>query len=116
MDPLDELIGFVKQADNYQNDSRDFPDPTEPRPSRLPEPLGCTCQEGKKLDCPVHGMQATPTGNDISYDHAWALPQNNPVGYPQDGPRTWQQAYSSFRFAQAKSKIVPVVRHLVEME
>jgi len=46
-------------------------------------PKGCTCKEGHKLDCPVHGLNA---GID-PLDHSWSLPENNPVGYPQDQPR-----------------------------
>jgi hypothetical protein len=73
-------------ADNATLDSREWPDPTEPRASDAPQPEGCTCPEGHKLDCPVHGMEG-----DDSHDLGWSLPEGSPVGYPQDMPRTYQQ-------------------------
>lgn len=86
----DHTTMWEKTADNYTNDSREWPDPTEPRASKPPEPKGCTCHEGWKLDCPVHGMDADPELAEL--DHSWSIPENNAVGYPQDAPRTWQQA------------------------
>jgi hypothetical protein len=79
-------------ADNYMNDSRNFPDPTAPRAAKPPEPLGCTCKEGQKLHCPVHGMNAT----EPDFDSTWSTPQAQPIGFPQDAPRTWQQAHSAW--------------------
>lgn len=81
----------VVVADNYMKDTRDWPDPTEPRASKPPAPEGCTCPFGQKLECPVHGLH----GSQEDLDNQWAnIQQANPVGYPQDAPRTWQQAYS----------------------
>lgn len=69
-------------------DSREWPDPLTERSIPNPEPQGCTCKEGHKLDCPVHGLNAT----EQEYDHTWSIPQASPVGYPQDQPRNWQMA------------------------
>ena len=85
------LSSVWKKADNYTQDTREFADPSEPRASKPPEPKGCTCEQGHKLDCPVHGMDAFEPDN----DHTWSLPEGWPVGYPQDQPRGWQQAVAS---------------------
>lgn len=80
-------------ADAITNDSRNWPDPTEPRPSKPPVPKGCTCRDGDqgifKLDCPVHGLNSTEDVNSWAY----APDQAGPVGFPQDAPKSWQQAY-----------------------
>lgn len=82
----------LKQADNYQQDTRNFPDPTEPRASNPPVPDGCTCPLGHKLDCPVHGLHGTQ--DDL--DNQWANKQQaNPIGFAQDATQSWQQAYSN---------------------
>lgn len=94
MDALDELVAFVKQADNFTQDTRNWPDPTEPRAAQPPIPRGCTCLQGYKLDCPIHGLNADPEVHDL--DHTWSMPEGSPVGYPQDQPRNWTQAVSSF--------------------
>jgi hypothetical protein len=80
----------TRHADNYTLDSREWPDPSEPRAAKPPAPKGCTCKQGLKLECPVHGMHATQQ----DYDNTWAQPQAQPIGYPQDQPRNWQQAQS----------------------
>lgn len=90
-----ELLSFLKTADDYQTDSRQWPDPTEPRPSMSPPGKDCTCPEGHKLDCPLHGLHPTSDIDDLS----WSIPENSPVGYPQDQPRGWTQAVSKFVFA-----------------
>jgi hypothetical protein len=79
-----------RQADNFTNDSREWPDPTNPRPSKGPSQEGCTCHEGLKLECPIHGLY--PIAPDL--DHSWSVEQANPVGFPQDAPRAWTQAVS----------------------
>jgi hypothetical protein len=56
------------------------PDATNPHP----EGHGCTCPEGKKLTCPVHGLNPDPTQQ--GYDHSWSIPEGSPVGYPQNAP------------------------------
>lgn len=88
---LQQPVMAGRTADDQTQDTRQFPDPTEPRAARPPDPLGCTCAKGIKLECPVHGLH--PTEGD--YDHSWSLPEGQPVGYPQDAPRSWQQAVSS---------------------
>lgn len=90
---LDELVGFVKRADNYTQDTKNWPDPTEPRAAKPPDPKGCTCLQGEKLNCPIHGLNADP---EQEVDHTWSIPQGQPIGYPQDQPRNWTQAVSSF--------------------
>ncbi len=59
------------------------PDATNPHP----EGHGCTCPEGKKLTCPVHGLNPDPTQQ--GYDHSWSIPEGSPVGYPESGPRNY---------------------------
>lgn len=82
-------------ADQY--DTREYADTRMMPPTTMQEPVqnnphpekqGCTCDEGKKLDCPIHGMN--PTEQDI--DHSWSIPENFPVGYPQDQPRNYIKA------------------------
>lgn len=78
-----------KQSDSWS--TREWPDslPTfKPGPSDSDRALHCTCQDGHKLDCPVHGMFAT----EQDHDHSWSIPENSPVGYPQDQPRNYQKA------------------------
>lgn len=91
--PSDELSHFLKSADSW--DTRQWPDSVEGDRPIHQEPLGCTCQNGQdshtKLTCPVHGLEAN--GEFQTMD--WAIPENSPVGYPQDQPRNWQQAVSS---------------------
>lgn len=88
------IVSVKRVSDNYMQDSKNWPDPTEPRASKPPAPEGCTCPSGHKLDCPVHGMDAQ--GQSLDMDNQWAnVQQANPIGYPQDAPRSWQQAYSS---------------------
>lgn len=80
---------IVKTSDNI--DTRQFPDSImgeEPSPSPSTS-LNCTCEDGHKLDCPIHGLDAP---NDRTMQ--WSLPETSPVGYPQDQPRTWTQAVS----------------------
>lgn len=52
-----------------------------------PEAHGCTCEEGEKLTCPVHGLNPDPEQQ--GYDHSWSVPQGHPVGYPESGPRNY---------------------------
>jgi 2'-5' RNA ligase len=59
------------------------PDATNPHP----EKEGCTCPEGEKLTCPVHGLNPDPTQQ--GYDHSWSIPEGSPVGYPESGPRNY---------------------------
>lgn len=83
--PLDELLAFTKYADSWS--TRQWPDPVNDglHPS-YEQSEGCTCEEGHKLDCPIHGLKADPLKGDMT----WALPEASPVGYPQDQPRNWQ--------------------------
>jgi hypothetical protein len=85
--------GWTITADNYSLDSREWPDPSEPRPSKPPAQKGCTCQWGDKLNCPVHGLNADPELAEL--DHSWSLPENSPVGYPQDQTQGWVGPYQS---------------------
>lgn len=95
-----EKVAVKRISDNYMKDTRNWPDPTEPRASKPPAPDGCTCALGMKLHCPVHGMDAIHDG----FEDSWAnVQQANPVGYPQDAPR-------NFNFNLMHSSIVPVVR------
>lgn len=75
-------------------DSHQHADPTEPRSSEPPAPPLCTCAEGQKLECPVHGLHATDPENDDLWGR-WHLPEGSPVGFPaQTGqPRGWQAPY-----------------------
>src|SRR5208282_3546212 len=52
-----------------------------------PEKQGCTCDEGEKLTCPVHGLNPDPMQQ--GYDHSWSVPEGHPVGYPESGPRNY---------------------------
>ena len=93
-------IATKRVADNYMKDTRDWPDPTEPRAAKPPAPDCCTCHTGDKLHCPVHGMDAPHDG----FEDSWAnVQQANPVGYPQDAPR-------NFNFNLMHSSIEPVIR------
>jgi hypothetical protein len=71
-------------------DANQHADPTEPRPADPGLPKGCTCDEGQKLECPIHGLNADPEMADLAHD--WSLPEGSPVGYPQDSSRTWSDA------------------------
>jgi hypothetical protein len=50
-----------------------------------PEKVGCTCDEGHKLDCPVHGLNPTEENN----DHTWSIPEGHPVGFPDAQPKNY---------------------------
>lgn len=73
-------------------DTREYPDAGSSDPSYRTYPKDCTCSEGHKLDCPVHGLNGS--GQD---DLAWSLPETTPVGIqqPSTAPRTWEQPYTS---------------------
>lgn len=93
--PSEELHSFIShihQGDSW--DTRQWPDPIEGTRPTDPLPKGCTCQNGQdshtKLTCPVHGLEA----NGEYDDQSWTIPENSPVGYPQDQPRNWTQAVS----------------------
>jgi hypothetical protein len=49
-----------------------------------PEKPGCTCPQGLKLQCPIHGMHG-----DDSRDMSWSIPQAPAVSYPDDQPRNY---------------------------
>jgi 2'-5' RNA ligase len=96
----DEVCGVHEiKTSADQADTREMPDqmpaliphdePAQRKPH--PEKQGCTCREGYKLDCPVHGLHATEQG----YDHSWSIPESNPVGYPQDQPRNYMTSEGS---------------------
>ncbi len=77
-----------------QWDTREYADSLHMRPMLPPAPIdptpdgkSCTCGEGHKLDCPLHGLLPDPRIEDS--DHAWHIPENNPVGYPQDQLRNY---------------------------
>lgn len=74
-----------------------------------PEKQGCTCDEGHKLDCPVHGLNPTEQG----YDHSWSIPQGHPVGYPQDQPRNYMKAEGKVGMAET-SGFPELDRHVDE--
>lgn len=85
-----------------QWDTREYPDARMMPPTTMQEPVqgnphpekeGCTCEEGHKLDCPVHGLNPTEEG----FDHSWSIPQGHPVGYPQDQPRSYMKAEGAAR-------------------
>jgi 2'-5' RNA ligase len=87
-------------ADNW--DTREYADSRMMPPTTMQEPVQgnphpesgiCTCKAigdrlPDKLHCPVHGMYPDETAK--SYDHSWSIPENAPVGYPQDQPRSYQ--------------------------
>lgn len=84
-----------------QWDTREYPDTRMMPPTTMQEPVqnnphpekqGCTCEEGDKLNCPVHGMNPT----EHRYDHSWSIPQGHPVGYPQDQPRNYMKAEGKY--------------------
>jgi hypothetical protein len=99
----DEVCGvheIKKTADNidtreYQ-DSRQMPPMTQAPNATNPHPekQGCTCPQGLKLTCPVHGLN--PTEQDS--DHTWSIPEGHPVGYPQDQPRNYMKAEGAWSF------------------
>lgn len=84
---------FIKAVDGGGvSDSwstRQWPDPFDNDIPSHSTDKECTCKEGKKLDCPVHGLHG-----DME-DRSWAIPEASPVGYPQDAPRNWQIAITS---------------------
>lgn len=92
---------FESKVSADQYDTREYQDsrmmpPITQAPNATnshPEKEGCTCPEGKKLTCPVHGLNPDPTQQE--YDHSWSIPQNAPVGYPQDQPRNYMKAEGS---------------------
>ena len=83
------MAALVKFADSW--------DPQTVWPDELREQNGevksgdCTCKDGHKLDCPLHGMHPVlPT-----WDDTLEFPNpSSPVGYDYhaDGPRTWMRA------------------------
>lgn len=75
------------------------PDATNPHP----EAHGCTCPEGEKLTCPVHGLNPDPTQQ--GYDHSWSIPQNAPVGYPQDQPKSYQLNTGNVKHMKAEGSV-----------
>lgn len=118
--PHEELLAFLKTADSYSQDTREWPDPTEPRPSGIPAPQGCTCHKGDKLHCPLHGLNGENPADETT-DHSWSMPENSPVGFPQDQPRNWTQAVSSRQWypvvvGHSQSEIVPIVGQAVDVE
>ena len=90
--PMSIITPTRRIADNYSQDTKNWPDPTEPRAAQPPAPRGCTCHNGDKLNCPIHGMEAEYDG--LGNDE-WAnqLPAS-PVGFALGQPTTWQQNYS----------------------
>jgi hypothetical protein len=96
-------------ADEY--DTRQYPDSRMLPPTIMQEPAqgkphpdsrGCTCHEGDKLFCPVHGLYPDPTQQ--GYDHSWSIPEGFPVGYPQSQPKNYQvNTGSVFVFASDKT-------------
>jgi 2'-5' RNA ligase len=101
---------IVRQHAPYEAELLRFADSWTPKdqwPSALRERNGepvdadCTCKDGHKLDCPVHGMHPTlPT-----YDDTLEFPDpNSPVGYDYhtDAPRTWMRAETKFAFTRHK--------------
>jgi 2'-5' RNA ligase len=83
-----------------QSDTREYPDARMMPPTTMQEPAqgnphpekeGCTCDQGHKLDCPVHGLNPTEENS----DHSWSIPEGHPVGYPQDQPRNYMKAEGS---------------------
>ncbi len=108
-------INTIHMADNYMKDTRDWPDPLEPRASKPPAPAGCTCHDGHKLDCPVHGLN----GSQETLDNQWSnVQQANPVGYPQDAPRSYKPIASVRHVAyeppdpDANDTGIPVLEHI----
>lgn len=94
-----EFYSSKQAADQW--DTREYPDSRMMPPTTMQEPIqnnphpekqGCTCEEGAKLDCPVHGMN--PTEQD--YDHSWSIPQGHPVGYPDSQPRSYMKAEGKY--------------------
>ena len=82
---------FADEIDTRQyQDARQMPPTTMQEPAQgkpHPEARGCTCHEGLKLQCPVHGLNPDPEQQ--GYDHSWSIPESFPVGYPEAGPRNY---------------------------
>jgi hypothetical protein len=102
-----DFLATRKVADQW--DTREYPDTRMMPPTTMQEPAqgnphpekqGCTCEEGHKLDCPVHGLN--PTEEDS--DHSWSIPEGHPVGYPQDQPRNYMKAEGAWRIAAVDPK------------
>lgn len=104
---LGEHTDWHFAADEF--DTREYPDirmmpattmeePAQGNPH--PEKQGCTCEQGHKLDCPVHGLN--PTESDS--DHSWSIPEGHPVGYPQDQPRNYMKAEGAWRISAVDPK------------
>src|ERR1019366_7907818 len=121
VDPLDPLPkwnpedekGYVKRLSPLPSEwnigqptakTADSWSPKDSPPSGLrerafePASPDCTCKDGRKLDCPCHGMNPVlPT-----YEHTFEFPNPaSPVGYDYkgDGVRTWMRAETSWHFA-----------------
>ena len=93
------LAGWKERMAADKVDTREYPDTrmmpatTMDQPAQQaphPESKGCTCSEGHKLDCPVHGMH--PDGAQQKYDHSWHIPEGQPVGYPESQPQNYIKA------------------------
>src|SRR5208282_5971638 len=66
-----------------------------------PKMRPCTCEEGHKLDCPMHGLQATKP----AYEHIWDLQDHlGPKGGDEDMPRSWIHAIASETQPQQQRK------------
>lgn len=90
---------LLKLADSW-NPKDQWPNALRERGSE-PTDVDCTCKDGHKLDCPVHGMHPTlPT-----HDDTLEFPDpSSPVGYDYhtDAPRTWMRAETKVAFKRHK--------------
>jgi hypothetical protein len=98
-----------KVADSW--DTRQYQDQaSDPLPAtHYDHEKDCTCEEGHKLDCPVHGLYAEIDQGDKPL--RWTAPETSPVGYPQDQPRAWQTPYTgSWHVAgiASQAEMVPI--------
>src|SRR5208282_5065529 len=60
-----------------------------------PKMRPCTCEEGHKLDCPMHGLGATKP----AYEHIWDLQDHlGPKGGDEDMPRSWIHAIAADQY------------------
>src|SRR5208282_3693463 len=74
-------------------DTREYNDRMQMPPTMEEAPQGkphvdpykhCTCEEDK-LNCPIHGMNPELEDPELS----WSIPENTPVGYPDNQPRNY---------------------------
>lgn len=93
------------------SDAVQFPPQIEPLKA-APQMLnrGCTCKDGEKLTCPVHGLEPTIEDPGLS----WSIPEGHPVGYDspqQQGPyikaQGASQSFPGIKFVEYGPRATP---------